>query len=282
VLPRSRHLVFLTVALFGAALALPAQAGAQRRGPRVRATRSPRNVVSLGYGWYPRFGFYHPYGYQGWGPYPPYGYRVLPIDRRASLRVDATPRDAQVFVDGYSAGVVDQFDGVFQRLHLESGGHDITIYLPGFRTVTESMYLGPGEDRRLRIRLEPLGPGEVASPPPAPHEPAAPPEGAGPPGAARPPRTMPSAPLPERDPEVRPAVTAVGTLALRVQPADARIQIDGETWSASTGNDRLLIQVPEGRHRLEISKPGFQPYAEDILIQRSRTLSLNVILRSGD
>ncbi|MEZ5318054.1 MAG: PEGA domain-containing protein [Vicinamibacterales bacterium] len=175
---RSRHLIIVTAVLFAAALVWPATADAQRRGPRGRTVRPApaRSVVYVGYGWYPGFGFYDPYWYGQWGPYGPYGYRVLPIDRRASLRIDAKPRDAQVFVDGYSAGVVDQYDGIFQRLNLEPGGHDLTLYLPGFQTVTESIYLGPGEDRRIKIDLAPLAAGEVATPPPAPHESAAPPQ----------------------------------------------------------------------------------------------------------
>jgi hypothetical protein len=33
-----------------------------------------------------------------------------------------TPRDAEVYVDGYYAGTVDDFDGTFQRLHIDTGG----------------------------------------------------------------------------------------------------------------------------------------------------------------
>ena len=37
------------------------------------------------------------------------------------------PRDAAVYVDGYYAGIVDDFDGVFQRLTLEVGPHRIEL-----------------------------------------------------------------------------------------------------------------------------------------------------------
>ena len=46
------------------------------------------------------------------------------------------PRDASVFVDGYFAGQVDDFDGVFQRLHLEPGPHRIEISADGYETLT--------------------------------------------------------------------------------------------------------------------------------------------------
>ena len=74
--------------------------------------------TAYGYPWY---------GAQ-WGPYPyppPYGYYGW-ID--ASVRLEVTPRDAEVYVDGYYAGTVDDFDGTFQRLRVEPGQHDLEIY----------------------------------------------------------------------------------------------------------------------------------------------------------
>ena len=43
------------------------------------------------------------------------------------VRIQGAPRDAQVFVDGTYAGVVDDFDGTFQHLDLEPGSHAIEI-----------------------------------------------------------------------------------------------------------------------------------------------------------
>jgi hypothetical protein len=53
-----------------------------------------------------------------------------------ALRLKVKPREAQVFVDGYYVGIVDEFDGVFQRLHLEPGGHRIEIRAAGFEPLT--------------------------------------------------------------------------------------------------------------------------------------------------
>ena len=52
-----------------------------------------------------------------------------------ALRLKVKPRDASVFVDGYYAGTVDQFDGVFQRLKLESGPHRIEVSADGYETL---------------------------------------------------------------------------------------------------------------------------------------------------
>ena len=43
-----------------------------------------------------------------------------------------SPRNAQVFVDGYYAGTVDDYDGTFQALKLESGPVSIRLTAPGY------------------------------------------------------------------------------------------------------------------------------------------------------
>jgi hypothetical protein len=78
----------------------------------------------------------------------------------STLRVDVDPSDASVFVDGYLAGRVDDFDGIFQRLHLEPGQHEIVVYLQGHRSIRERLYFSPNASRKLTGRLEPLAPGE--------------------------------------------------------------------------------------------------------------------------
>ena len=62
-------------------------------------------------------GFYgYPYfQYPGYGGYPAYGGYW---DASADLRVQVTPRTAEVYVDGYLVGNVDDFDGTLSaRAH---------------------------------------------------------------------------------------------------------------------------------------------------------------------
>ena len=66
-------------------------------------------------------------------PFPPYRYPNIHPD--SSVRLEVTPRDAEVYVDGYHAGIVDDFDGMFQRLRVEPGQHEITLYHDGYRAV---------------------------------------------------------------------------------------------------------------------------------------------------
>jgi hypothetical protein len=83
--------------------------------------------------WYGRYGGYSGYGYSRYGRGYPSIYSY-PAD--GELRLKIKPREAQVFVDGYYVGIVDEFDGVFQRLHLPSGPHRIEVRAPGYETLT--------------------------------------------------------------------------------------------------------------------------------------------------
>jgi hypothetical protein len=251
-----------TVAL--AAVPWPGQAYAQHRvvhsGPRPVVVVSAYRPFFYD-PWYPYFyGYPHFYGYP-----PPYGF---PYDDRASLRIQVKPRDAQVFVDGYLAGTVDDFDGVFQRLHLPPGQHDIEIYRDGYRSVRQKLYLSPGEGYNVHQALEALKPGEAPDPRPSPPPPSASRQG---PYTSPAPRRGPARPpLDER--------SAYGTLALRIQPADADVLIDGERWQGSAGDEHLLVQLRAGSHRVEVRKDAFETFASDVHIKPGETTPLNVSL----
>ena len=67
-----------------------------------------------------------------------------------------------------------------------------------------------------------------------------------------------------------------------MQPGDAEITVDGEKWRAPDGQERVLIDVAEGRHTVEIAKPGYRTYVTDVEIRRGDTTAINVSLRSQD
>jgi hypothetical protein len=96
-----------------------------------------------GYG-YPAYGYsyggYYPYGY-GYGGYAAPGYNGTAY---GGVRIEGAPRDGQVFVDGYYAGIVDDYDGTFQRLSLEDGPHEIEIRAPGLPPMTYDVNVQPG------------------------------------------------------------------------------------------------------------------------------------------
>lgn len=116
------------------------------------------------YGYYP-FGFglssyyfdpfwaspwaYGSWGYGGYGYGPGYGpaygggYGGGQGWDTGSLRLKVKPRHAEVYVDGYLVGSIDEFDGVFQSLPLEAGTHSLEIRADGYESLTFDIRLLP-------------------------------------------------------------------------------------------------------------------------------------------
>ena len=69
-----------------------------------------------------------------------------------------------------------------------------------------------------------------------------------------------------------------GAIAIRVQPRDAVVMIDGERWETPADNDRLIVQLPAGPHRVEIRKDGFGSYVSTVDVRRGDETTLNVSL----
>ena len=111
----------------------------------------PYGYNSFGFGYL----YYDPYGRYPGSPYPygssayPYGsgYYARPYSSFdiGELRLDMSPRHGQVYVDGYYAGTVDDFDGAFQALKLESGDHRIEVVAPGYETRSFDVRINPGQ-----------------------------------------------------------------------------------------------------------------------------------------
>ena len=274
---RSRILV-ISCALAGAALLSPSDAQAQHRHVGVRAA-PVRSVVVVG-GYYYRPWFYNPW--YGWGaPYyawypPPSGYPYQ-YDSSAGLRLQVAPKETEVFIDGYFAGTVDDFDGFFQRLRLEPGEHDLELYLPNHRSVKQKIYLQPHSTFRVKHEMEPLAAGQSPDPRPTPPPDAQAPGTYGSPGRRGPDRDRDPYGPRER-PERSERSSEFGTLAVRVQPQGAEVIVDGEVWNRPDGAERLIIQLPEGEHRVEVRREGYAGYSSTISVRRGETATLNVSL----
>jgi hypothetical protein len=223
------------------------------------------------YGWYGAGWYGYPYGY-------PYAYQRGYYGGGASLKLEVTPKNAQVFVDGYYAGVVDDFDGIFQSLDLAPGEHEVQLYLPGYRSIEQKVYLQPGKTFRVRYTMEPLRPGdpepvrpEATAPPPPPQQAA--------PEAPRARRGGPRQAPPQNEPQGSVGVQqGYGSIAIRVQPGDADVLIDGERWNGAQNGDRLEVQLAAGTHNVEVRKSGFRNYSTDVLVRQGQTATLNVAL----
>ena len=272
--------------------------GAVRVAPRARVSV----VVGRPYYYRPFYDpfyfdpFYGPYYYRPFYRYPyaqaGYGYGGR-FDGSAALRLQVTPRETEVYIDNYYAGTVDDFDGIFQRLHIEPGAHDVTLYRDGYRTVRQRIYIQPTGTFRLRYTMVPLAAGEIAEPRPV--EPPPPQQGA--PGAPEqggpyryppvPPRGAPGpGPRTEGPPQGPPFPgpppqgnrSEAASLSIRVQPANADVLIDGERWDGPSGDERLVVQVAPGVHHVEVRRDGYRTYQSDITARPGETSTVNISL----
>jgi hypothetical protein len=119
----------------------------------------PRRYYPYGYG---SFGlgyfYYDPYS---WYPYDSYSYRFQGYGYgypTGELRLQVRPRHAEVYVDGYYAGRVDDFDGFVQSLRLEEGPYTIELVAPGYEPLVFNVRVLPGRKITYRGDMRPVIP----------------------------------------------------------------------------------------------------------------------------
>ena len=277
--------ILLTAVIGAGAAAAPAAAESQERRPSARpsgraAARPPgpgarpiravipaRSPFVVGR-------FYRPYGlYAGFhdpffGPYAfPYGYapHLSPYyggyAYSSAVRLEVEPEETEVYVDGYYTGIVDSYDGFLQRLRLPPGEHEIELYLEGYESIRQTLYLAPGETYRIRHQMQPLQD-----------------------GVQQPPRPEPVAPLPTGGsqapaPLVQPAgVEEFGMLVVRFRPLDAVLTVDGERWVGHEGLGELVLDLGAGVHDLEVARDGHRTYRADVEVLPGEQTVINVSL----
>jgi len=117
--------------------------------------------------------------------------------------------------------------------------------------------------------MEPLAAGEAV--PLRPSGAQLPPAGIGPDPGSR--------PAPGRTRELASnAESSFGALALRVQPSDATVTIDGERSEGSPEGDRLVVELGAGVHQIELRKDGYRGYLTDVTVRGGETTTLNVAM----
>ncbi len=169
--------------------------------------------------------YYSPYvyGYPYGDGY--YGYYGGNYSYTGSVTLKIRPEHAEVLIDGYYVGTVDDFDGTFQSLKLEPGPASIEVRAPGFESIKFDIRILPGRKITYEENMKAGTPGPAPKPPPA---------------ARRPPARNPvpgvvmGRPVPtESDTEPGPPpdydgqLPAFGGVRLQVEPRNAQVFVDG-------------------------------------------------------
>jgi len=221
------------------------------------------------YGWYGGYWGY-PWGWGGGG-----GTMYHYVERESgSIRVLVDPSEARVYVDGYYAGTVDDFDGLFQRLNLSPGRHEVALKLEGYKTHRMKVYVPAEGTLKLRYDMQ-KGSGDTFE------------DLAG---------NAPDETRRERDGrdresedrwsererrDTREDTVAVsgGRLRLTVRPADASVYVDGAF--RGTGREAASLPLPAGRHRVEVVRPGFRTEERDVEVTAGETTEATFELGKG-
>jgi len=236
-------------------------------------------------GYYPGWGYggYYPgWGYSYWWPYGSFGwsggYYGYPwgwgggavynyVEHEGgSVRVLVDPSEARVYVDGYYAGTVDDFDGLFQRLHVSPGRHEIALKLEGYKTHRVKVYVAPDSTVKLEYEMQ-KGQGdsfEDLSKDVRENEPAREQEQEG--------RWTESEQRAQRD-----DLAAVGgRLELTVRPEDASVYVDGAFRGSA--REASTLKLAPGRHRIEIVRPGYRTHEQEVDVTPGETTEIKVDL----
>jgi len=218
------------------------------------------------YGWYGGY-WGSPYGgWGGWGGGTAYHYAQR---ESGAVRVLVDPSEARVYVDGYYAGIVDDYDGLFQRLNIAPGRHEITLKLEGYQTHRMKVYVSPNGTLKLHYTMQ-KGTGETVE------------DLVGNAPEARGERDRGDERWRERERQDRDDVAVAGStgkLKLAVHPPDASVYVDGAF--RGTGREAASLQLPSGRHRIEVVRPGYHTVERDVEVTPGETTDLSVDLEKS-
>jgi hypothetical protein len=197
------------------------------------------------------------YGPTAWGAGASYTY-VEPD--RGSLRVFVDPSETRVYVDGYYAGVADDFDGLFQRLHVSPGRHEISLKLAGHKTHRVRVYVGSGATLELDHEMQ-EGLGETFE------------DLTG--GRGREARRP--APIDSVPPAPAPTSALAGELRLSVTPVDASVYVNGEF--KGTGREATALSLAPGTHRVEVVRPGYRTAEREVEVASRGVAEVDIALQ---
>ena len=63
---------------------------------------------------------------------------------------------------------------------------------------------------------------------------------------------------------------------------DAVVRVDGEVWTGFEGLDRVVVELGEGIHTVEVRRDGYRTYQTNVEIVEGDTTLLNVSLPAAE
>jgi hypothetical protein len=246
-------------------VAQPRRGGAPVVRPRARGGRT----VVRGRGYYSPYYYGYPYVYgYGYGyPYYGVGYYGGGYSYTGSVRLKVKPRDAEVLVNGYYVGTVDDFDGTFQSLKLEPGPASIEVRAPGFEAFKLDVMVLAGRKITYEENMRAGDPGQAPQP-------------ARRPPAGGPDRGVAEDRLEDRDTERgSPAgydgqPPAFGGVRLRIEPRHAQVFVD--SYLVGTVDDfdsGKGLPLESGPQSIEIRADGYESLRIKIWILPDQTIT---------
>ena len=228
---------------------------------------------------YGRYGYgygYYDYGFS-YGDY--YGYYPSSYGRSyryrsgnvAQLRTLVEPAKARVYIDGYYAGIADDFDGLLQRLNVSPGRHDVTFKLEGYASHTFSVYAN--RDQTLKLRWDMVkGSGDTRDSIGEEYDRRSDRDGDRDRDLDRDSARDSADRSAEVDADrrtprqVQPAPDAArGELLLEIEPSDASVYVDGEFYGKASQVTR--VELSAGRHRIEVVRPGYRTEETEVNVE---------------
>jgi hypothetical protein len=172
----------------------------------------------------------------------------------AVVETRVRPKRATVLLDGVPVGEARDYDGRWDRLWVEPGGHRIEFQAPGHRTLRLWLDTPAGSWSVVEERLQEG-------------------EGLDPRSTDRPPEEV-----------TEEGSLARGLLRLDVRPADAAIYLDGELLGSAGELARLhgALSVARGRHRLDVVCPGYTSTTREVDVDGAEPLRVTVELARAE
>jgi hypothetical protein len=183
------------------------------------------------------------------------------------LDVDVKPNRAEVWVDGKFVADARDLDGDPSYLWLKQGTHHVVVYKAGFKSFDEEVDVRTGVLRQLKLQLE-----KGDSQPPAPSA-----------RDTRPPEARVESARPQPQPAPQPAPPPAGEaqegIALRVEPRDATVYIDGKYLGIA--RELGALPLTAGHHRIELARPGYRELSQEFDVEAGRRTDLALSMERG-